>query len=190
MNSMIEDGLATKQVASSTDMLAAFSRFNRLLIDQGVDLISRMSDEVYATIVHPLSQSTAGGHFRHCIEFYDALINGVQSMTIDYDSRLRDARMERDRGFAIERLRSVSARLQEIENVGDRVLNVRVTAPDGRSSDVTSSLARELEAAASHTIHHYAIIAILVRSGGVEVDASFGLALSTQRFLTRSATAP
>jgi hypothetical protein len=187
MDLMIENASTAKSDCSSTDVLSAFVRFNRTLIDQGVELLSRISDDVYATATTGLSAATVGGHFRHCIEFYDALVNGLRSGTIDYDNRPRDARMERDRKFAIERLRSIASRLAEIENADDRPLKVHVTSPDGRTSDVTSSQARELEAAASHTIHHYAIIAILVRAGGVEVDTSFGLALSTQRFLNESA---
>jgi hypothetical protein len=44
---------------------------------------------------------------------------------------------------------------------------------------VRSTLARELRALASHTIHHYALVAVVLRLRGVAVPAHFGVAPST-----------
>ena len=64
-------------------------------------------------------------------------------------------------------------------------------APAGQEFDtyLTSSLARELQTLASHTIHHYALIAMAVRAFGVEVDANFGMAPSTLRYQEKRQTA-
>ena len=45
-----------------------------------------------------------------------------------------------------------------------------------------SSLSRELQTLSSHTIHHFALIAITLRVHGFEVDPDFGMSPSTLRF--------
>jgi hypothetical protein len=49
-------------------------------------------------------------------------------------------------------------------------------------------MARELEFLLSHTVHHYAIVAILCRLQGIAVDDGFGVAPSTLRHRTESET--
>ncbi len=50
----------------------------------------------------------------------------------------------------------------------------------------TSSITRELDFLLSHTIHHYAIIAVLCRLQNVEVEPDFGVAPSTLRYQSTS----
>jgi hypothetical protein len=59
---------------------------------------------------------------------------------------------------------------------------VRVRMEDGEIW-MGSTIARELQVVASHTTHHYALIAITARSLGVEPDEAFGVARSTLRYL-------
>jgi hypothetical protein len=47
---------------------------------------------------------------------------------------------------------------------------------------LTSSVGRELQALSSHTIHHFALIAIALRVHGLEVDPDFGMSPSTLRY--------
>lgn len=160
-----------------------FVDFNRTLIESGCELLSRLDDEQYAGPVEPLSASTIGMHVRHCLDYYEAFLSGVASGTIDYDERPREALIENDRKAAIRRLEQVKGRLEVLSDYeANEPVSVTITSPDGRSERVTSSIPRELELAANHTIHHYAIIAIFARARGVEVDHSFGVALSTRRF--------
>jgi hypothetical protein len=46
-----------------------------------------------------------------------------------------------------------------------------------------SSISRELQVLSSHTVHHFALIAITLRVHGVEIDSDFGMAPSTLRYL-------
>ena len=50
-------------------------------------------------------------------------------------------------------------------------------------SYMESSVSRELQVLSSHTIHHFALIAITLRMHGVELDSDFGMAPSTLRYL-------
>src|SRR5258708_40320826 len=45
-----------------------------------------------------------------------------------------------------------------------------------------SSVGRELQALSSHTIHHFALIAITLRLQGFDVDPDFGMSPSTLRY--------
>jgi hypothetical protein len=57
-------------------------------------------------------------------------------------------------------------------------------------SYMTSSVGRELQVLSSHTIHHFALIAVTLKALGVYIDSDFGMAPSTQRYLaTRRITA-
>src|SRR5437588_542470 len=52
-----------------------------------------------------------------------------------------------------------------------------------RDCFMESSISRELQALSSHTVHHFALIAMTLRMHGVETDADFGMAPSTLRYL-------
>jgi hypothetical protein len=45
-----------------------------------------------------------------------------------------------------------------------------------------SSVLRELEFLQSHAVHHYSLIAALLRLHGIEPDAEFGVAPSTLKY--------
>ncbi len=49
----------------------------------------------------------------------------------------------------------------------------------------SSSLRRELHFLLSHTVHHYALIAMILARHGVEVEPDFGVAPSTLRHWAR-----
>jgi hypothetical protein len=66
---------------------------------------------------------------------------------------------------------------------------------DGDTSEVQdsfmrSSVSRELQVLSSHTIHHFALIAMTLRAHGVDLDPEFGMAPSTLRYLASKAAAP
>ena len=107
--------------------------------------------------------------------------DGAFSIRIDYDARERDPLLETDPRHAlsvldraIDRLRAI---VQHPAGVSDTTLQVR---GDG-SPWTDSTVSRELQSLVSHTVHHYALIAIAVRSQGGQPDPEFGVAPSTLR---------
>jgi hypothetical protein len=60
--------------------------------------------------------------------------------------------------------------LVRAEDIGD---------PASASAWSPSSVGRELQALLGHTVHHYAIIALLLRVEGIEPGEEFGVAPST-----------
>jgi hypothetical protein len=80
---------------------------------------------------------------------------------------------------------SIIQRLEKAAELrGDSIIWVRVEdAKAGRIDDsfMTSSVSREMQALSSHTIHHFALIAVTLKALGVNVDCNFGVAPSTLR---------
>ncbi len=167
-------------------MITTSVRDNLEAIDQAIDLLSEITAGHYTQRVPVCFNSAAGGHMRHVIEHYLSFLQGLETGEVDYESRPRDPLMENDPGYAAGRLTAIKQRLVEfaVENA-DRPLRVRVeTAPEGESAPWSKSTAlRELEFLLSHTVHHYALIAVVCRLAGHAPLPEFGMAPSTLRYL-------
>jgi hypothetical protein len=161
---------------------------------QALRLIERLDDAVYAATAPELAPHRAGAHFRHILEFYQCFLDGLESSHIDYDARRRDESVERSRNAAIVTIRFIIHALEtHAELRQERIVWVRMEdAQDSgvRDTFMESSLSRELQVLSSHTIHHFALIAVTLRAHGVQLDAGFGMAPSTLRHLaTKTAEA-
>jgi len=119
-----------------------------------------------------------GEQIRHVAELFQGFLGGLATGTIDYDARPRDPRIERDPAFAGEVLAGLRAQL-EAPGWADGPLRVRMDAADGAFSD--STVARELRFLASHTVHHFAIVRLLLAGTGHPLPPGFGIAPATQR---------
>jgi hypothetical protein len=167
---------------------------NAALLEQAIDLLERLDPATYRACPPGLEPQRASGHFRHIIEFYECLLEGRTMSHVDYDSRRRDADLERDPLCASARIRSIVERLTSTTDLRfDSVLWTRMEDADsfgGPATFLMSSVGRELQMLASHTVHHFALIAMILRLHGVELDPGFGVAPSTLRFWsTRAACA-
>ena len=60
-------------------------------------------------------------------------------------------------------------------------LSVRLEEAAGNPQWSPSSIARELQSLKSHTTHHYALIAVLLRLQGIEPHEEFGVSMATIR---------
>jgi hypothetical protein len=154
---------------------------------QAAALLERITDRAYSETPVGFEPHRVGGHLRHILEFYECFLDGIASAHIDYDARRRDETIASSRRAAITRILSVIDRLRNSPELrGDMLVWVRMEdAPPGYITDpfLTSSVARELQVLSSHTIHHFALIAMTLRAHGIAVDADFGMAPSTLRFL-------
>jgi hypothetical protein len=151
----------------------------RRLLRQGVALVEELDDTGYRSVEQKLSTSSIGAHVRHCIDHVQAFLGGVPEGRIDYDRRERDERVEVDREHASARLAETGERLGAVVLDGVVRLRVRMDAPGGEGQWAGSTVERELQSLVSHTVHHYALIAILVRAQGRRTADGFGVARST-----------
>jgi len=154
---------------------------------QAVALLEKITDGVYCETPDGFEPHRVGDHLRHVLEFYECFLDGIATAHIDYDARKRDETIGSSRRAAIARILSVVDGLRNNPGLrGDMLVWVRMEdAPSGGITDpfLTSSVARELQVLSSHTIHHFALIAMTLRAHGTAVDVDFGMAPSTLRFL-------
>ena len=167
---------------------------NCALLRQGAALLAALDDARYLHPVPVAFGASLGAHFRHAIEHYTGLLRGLDAGTVDYEGRARDPRIEGERGYAGELFEQAAWELARVGAAGDRALSFRLenagAGGAGTEAPCTpTTLSRELEYLLSHTVHHYALIAIMCRVLGYEPAADFGFAPSTLRFREAQAAA-
>ena len=175
---------ATKLFPSRQSALIAT---NIRWLRQALRLLERIDERVYSTTAPGFPPHRAGAHLRHVLEFYQCFMDGLESSHIDYDGRRRDEAIERCRQTAARTIRSIIHALETCAELRqERIVWVRMEdAADSGVRDIfmESSLSRELQVLSSHTVHHYALIALTLRAHGEPMDPDFGMAPSTLRHL-------
>jgi uncharacterized damage-inducible protein DinB len=129
---------------------------------QALSLLRRIDDASYSKTPAGFATHRAGAHLRHIIEFYCSFLDGVSASRIDYDARRRNETIERSRRAAAGAIRSIIRRLQALADE-DRTVLVRMEDTDGLGvcdCFMESSISRELQMLSSHSIHHFAQIAM------------------------------
>ncbi len=164
---------------------------NLELLTQGIDLLDRIDEELYSGDETPYKTSySVGPHLRHCIDAYGCLISGLEEGRVDYDARRRRGEIETERAAGARALVEVRSALEEMRQEDPhRQLEVKVDTPsDTPGAWSRSTLRRELQFLVGHTVHHFALIALILRGSGFEPGEGFGVASSTLRhWATREA---
>jgi len=154
-------------------------------LHQGAELVRKLGDDLFTRSVGGRFRGGVGSQFRHCIDFYDCLLYGLENGDlVDYTARSRENRLETEPAAAAERLEQIAERLAALDASSlDRLLKVRSEQPvSGIPEWCGSTLHRELQFLVSHTVHHYALIVALLGRLGYELEpeyANFGIAPST-----------
>lgn len=164
---------------------------NIALIEQGMRLLSSLPQDVFVARSIGTLGASIGGHVRHNIDHYTCFVRGIPMGRVDYDERERVAEIESDPTAAVNALRHAAAEFRAIPDAAlDRELEVRMDTGEGDDRPWThSSARRELQFLLSHTVHHYALIAMICRQYGVEVEEDFGVAPSTLKYRRQMAQA-
>ena len=154
---------------------------------QALRLLDRLDDAAYATSPRGWAPHKAGAHLRHILEFYQCFLDGLRDSHIDYDARRRDEAIETRRECATAAIRSIIRSLETSRELHqERIIWVRMEDCDDqaiREPYMESSVSRELQVLSSHTVHHFALIAMTLRMHGVDMEPDFGMAPSTLRYL-------
>ncbi|MDZ7343110.1 MAG: DinB family protein [candidate division KSB1 bacterium] len=157
-----------------------------MFLRQGIDLLGQISDAMYVKAVAPYAASGVGKHIRHNLDHYEMFLAGLATSSINYDGRLRDPQIETDRRHAMQKMLSIILRLEGLEAKRlDDPISVNMNEGDkakDSSSPSQSTIRRELQFLLSHTVHHYALIAIILKIQGFECDKDFGVAPSTLKY--------
>ena len=155
---------------------------NLRLLEQAGELIARIPDDAYAAASPPARP--VGPHFRHILEHYSGFLSGLPERRIDYDARPRERRIETEREAARERVRELMGGLTPIAATPlDVEVEIRFETGLGGEDDQWSRSTgrRELQFLLSHTIHHFALIGLLLHQQGIDPGPDFGVAPSTLR---------
>lgn len=156
------------------------------------NVISRQLDDIAAAVMsiddatyvaRPIAgvSGSIGEHVRHCLDHIGALVAATGSKPLSYDRRERGTVVERDPAEALRlimRLKSAVDRWAS-RAMDEPVCVVSMLTAAGESVTGWSTLGRELAFVNSHTIHHEAMIAVLLSLAGGDVSDRFGLAPST-----------
>lgn len=141
--------------------------------------IHALSDEQFVGTPSDGS-SPVGKHFRHILDHFTCIIDGIDSGVINYEQRRRGSNLETCRQSTIAEFEKIQTWLDELPELKTGLpVTVICDVGVGEASiaSVPSSLGRELMFAASHATHHYALIKKLVSD--VTTTAEFGVAPST-----------
>ena len=146
-----------------------------------VELLEHTGDETYLWKPSGGVSGSIGAHVRHVLDHVNVLAESPRPQVLSYDYRVRDTRIEQSRTAGIAALRLAIARLGNLaDGPYDQMVTLEAMVEHGQPPvAVTTSLAREMVFALQHTIHHQAIIAVLLQQVGVPTPTRFGYAPAT-----------
>jgi uncharacterized damage-inducible protein DinB len=151
------------------------------LLHQLFDLIESLTAEGYTRKPVGVVESSIGGHVRHNLDHVEALLRGLRSGELCYDHRDRGTDVERDRLAALTAILRLEKQLSDFpwREVPHLLTLSALVSPDRPPVRVVTSPERELAFVVSHTIHHNALIRVMVKLLGADVADDFGYAPST-----------
>jgi hypothetical protein len=143
-------------------------------------VVDGMSVDVYRS-VPSRSSGSIGEHVRHCLDHVRALLTGTSVGAVSYDARLRGTRIETDPRAAGIEIAMLSVALGGLDALPpDTPVRLQAVAQHGaRPSDLGTTVGREIAFVIQHTIHHCAVIALLLERCDIPVPPRFGYAPST-----------
>ncbi len=150
-------------------------------LTQGIEQFKQLDGDRYKGNHEQVASGSIGAHIRHNIDHYQCLFDGLECGRVDYDSRSRDPRIETDAAYASELMATLIERLGElsVEQIARPVAVKMDCGSNEADAWSQSTIYRELQFLVSHTIHHYALVALLCRLVDVVPHDTFGVAPST-----------
>lgn len=148
------------------------------------NLVSKLTQEQYEYVSNCLEGGSLGQHLRHVLEFYTCLLKGREEGKINYDMRQRDVRISNNHSFALKRMDEMIQLLSEDVSDCPLLLEGQFELEETALVVTPTSLQRELIYCLEHSIHHQALMRVVLTEMGLVhlADKHFGIAFSTVRF--------
>lgn len=155
------------------------------VLGQGLSLLNNIDADTFVRKEDGPWGSSIGAHYRHVLDHFLCLIEGLWDAQINYDHRSRNREIEGSVEVAraatfelIEAIRAIPAEVfkhecEVVYSVGYGEKSVQA---------VRSVVARELMFCVGHAIHHFAIVKLLCSARAVALPYEFGIAPSTLKY--------
>jgi hypothetical protein len=155
------------------------------VLQQGVGLLAKVDHELYRR-KDSADGSSLGAHYRHVLDHFSCVLEGIPTGQINYDQRRRNPEIENSVTAALLATEDLIRRFAvfSTETLRKQCL-VIYSVGYGAETDqaVASNVAREVAFCVGHAIHHYAILKLLCAAKAVELPYEFGMAPSTLKHL-------
>ncbi len=160
------------------------------LLDQTLRLLADVPVAEYTRPGNERGTGSIGGHVRHVLDHVRALLRArAEGDEIDYDARERGTRVEHEPAVARSETEQLIADVRKADldrRLADAIQVRTLVQPDADPLCSTSTIGRELAFVVSHTIHHQAMIADLLKRHGGRVPDDFGYAPATVQHFQRT----
>ena len=155
------------------------------VLRQGLALLDGVDEDSYSRKEEGPWGSSIGAHYRHVLDHFLCLIEGLWDYQINYDHRNRNREIETSVEVARSTTQEVLEALYAIPADAlhhDCSVTYSVGYGDCNAQSVSSIVARELMFCVGHAIHHYAIMRLLCSMRAVSLPQEFGIAPSTLKY--------
>jgi uncharacterized damage-inducible protein DinB len=150
------------------------------LLEQLRDVLTLLPTAMYVARPAARVSGSVGEHVRHCLDHVAALTRTLEGEELSYDVRRRGTRIEVDPVTAVNEIERLFCRLDRLEGTAERALTLSAMLDsDAPAATMRTSVAREVAFVIQHTIHHCALIAVLLEWQGWRVPSGFGVAPAT-----------
>lgn len=155
---------------------------NIRLLDQIDSLLNLLDQNVFTKKHAFINHSTVGQHTRHILEFYHCILQHFPSQRVCYDDRKRSLDLEQSIILTKEAICHIKNGLSSLADDVSITFVASYSETHDNKESIPSSLKRELAYAMDHTVHHLAIIKIILNLEGLKMEEFLGVAPSTIRF--------
>lgn len=138
-------------------------------LNHAITLLDMIDSKTYQDASTGPYYSSIGSHIRHTLDFFDCIINGLDTNNIDLTARKRDEILSTDKEAAKHQIHNLQEKLASYVDVNtDYLIHVTDNMGQGKIT-VNYTLESILAHANSHTIHHYATIGYILNNLGIEI---------------------
>ena len=140
---------------------SSLSAAAQAVLKQGCVFLDSMGDEVYARPLPVDCAASIGKHYRHVLDHFLCLAEGIRTGEVNYDQRDRDPRLESS--VAASRL-VTEGLIRQFGSLSYESLRRECTVTysvaygENDLEGAPSNIAREIMFCVGHAIHHYAIL--------------------------------